>query len=152
MLRSAQHASGQHYAVADRNGVVGLECSAEGCSVSSAHGRSSLIHTNHPLSSGDIEPSALSILEQRGRVQNSRERLAFLEAQIGSLAKPRDAMRILADRSTPICISPPPQRASQTFASVLFEMSETTKAAFCLGKPGEAPWEEIEFRKTAGNG
>lgn len=149
-LTGVSHASGQHYAVADRHGVTGLECSAEGCSVSSPRGRATLTHTNHPLASRDIEPSALSILEQRGRVADSRRRLAFLDEHIGSLGRPADVKHLLADRTTPICMTPTARRPSQTFGSVIFELSDMTRATICVGSPAEAPWHDVSWIEPSG--
>ncbi len=150
-LSGAPHASGQHYAVADRSGVVSLECSARGCDVGGTDERSSLTHTNHPLASDDLDERALARLEHTGRVPDSRARLAFLDARLGESTARGDLMRMLADRSTPICIGGvgAARSSMRTFAAVLFELSTSTQARFCLGRPGEAPWEQITFSNRA---
>ncbi len=144
-LKSLRHASGQHYAVADRHEVTGVECSAGGCSVSSPAGRSILTHTNHPLASGDVDAASLAILERRGRVDNSRRRLAFLDGRVGGLAGADDVIALLADPSTPICVTAEPARPSHTFGSVVFEMAEETTAYFCLAHPTKADWQAVSW-------
>ncbi len=151
-LKSVPHASGQHYAIAGRGGVTGLECSALGAATSSAEGRRSLIHTNHPLSSEDIAPSALALLEERGRVADSRRRLAFLRQKIDSVAQPTDAIRILEDRTAPICLVPGGRGASITFGSVLFEVADMPRAAFCLKNPKEGRWVDVAWHDEPGAG
>lgn len=145
VLQSLDHASGQHYAVADRHGVVGVECSAGGCSVSSPHGRSVLTHTNHPLASEDVDAGSLAILEQRGRVEFSRKRLAYLDAHSGSMASPEDVIGLLSDPSTPICVNVEPARPSFTFGSVVFQMANETTAYFSLTHPSEADWQPVSW-------
>lgn len=144
-LRSVPHASGQHYAVADKDGVTGLECSAQGATVSAEHGAPSLIHTNHPLASADIESDSLAILETRGRVADSKRRLGFLDNRIAPVMTAEEAQRVLADRTTPICILPTQERPGSTFGSVVFTLSGTPQALFCLGAPDTGAWHEIPW-------
>lgn len=146
-LKSVGHASGQHYAVADRYGVTGVECSAGGCSVSSPLGRSILTHTNHPLSSEDIDEASLAILNERGRVEFSRTRLAYLDARAKGLASPDDVIALLSDPSTPICVNDEPARPSFTFGSIVFQMAEETEAYFSLTHPSKADWKPVSWSK-----
>src|SRR5262249_48225732 len=46
LLQSVKHASGQHYAIGSPEGVVGLECSADGAVVSAPVGSRRFTHTN----------------------------------------------------------------------------------------------------------
>lgn len=149
-LRSVPHASGQHYAIASASGVTGLECSAIGAATSGAQGTRSLVHTNHPLVSKDIKASALSLLEKRGRVQDSRRRLTFLQERVGALAQPSDVIRILGDQTTPICLVPKSDGLSITFGSVLFEIADVPRAAFCLGNPAEGSWLDVGWHDESG--
>src|SRR5690606_38632415 len=98
------HASGQHYAIADRHGMVGIECSAGGAAESSPWGTPSLVHTNHPLASTDINERALAKLQERGRVANSEERLAFLDGWRKAGPRGDDVLPLLQDPTTPICV------------------------------------------------
>jgi len=145
-VRQLSHASGQHYALADRHAMVGLECSAGGCAVSSPRGEAMLLHTNHPLASQDFDQRALRILEERGRVANSRERLSFLAEWQGRGPRAADVQPLLADPATPICMTATDERPSQTFGSVVFRLGDTVVADFCLGRAGTAAWQSIPFR------
>jgi len=146
-LRSVPHASGQHYAVADKDGVTGLECSARGSAVSAARGAAAaLAHTNHPLTSTDIAPASLAILEAHGRVDESRRRLGFVDGRMAPAMSAEEAKHILSDRTTPICILPTQERPGSTFGSVVFSLSETTKAQFCLGAPDTGAWHEVHWK------
>lgn len=144
-LRTIPHASGQHYAVADRHGVTSLECSADGAAVSHAPGAPRMIHTNHPLASGDVDPAALALVEGRGRVANSRRRFGVLEEVIGGIGTPEDIVALLSDRTRPTCMTATPAYSLQTFSSVLFDLAETPAARFCLGQPGLAEWQSVAF-------
>lgn len=144
-LRSVPHASGQHYAVADKDGVTGLECSASGSVVSSAPGAASLTHTNHPVASADIAKDSLAILEARGRVADSMRRLGFLDGRVAPVMTAAAAKHVLADRTTPICILPTSERPGFTFGSVVYELSEAPQALFCFGGPDEGAWHEVPW-------
>jgi len=144
-LQSVPHASGQHYAIGSSEGIVGLECSAAGVVISSQIGRPNLTHTNHPLASDDIDSTIFKRLDDRGRIRNSKRRLNFLNERIGTLGDPSDARRILADRSVPICVVPTPERSTQTFGSVLFELTEPPQASFCLGLPTIDKWSVLSW-------
>lgn len=145
VLQSLDHASGQHYAMGDRHGVTGVECSASGCSVSSPHGQPILTHTNHPLTSEDIDQASLAILNERGRVEFSRTRLAFLDSRVGELANPDDVIALLSDPATPICVNVEPTRPSFTFGSVVFQMAGETDAYFNLTHPSKAEWQSVSW-------
>ena len=145
VLSTIPHASGQHYAIADRSGVFGFECSAGGCVLSSAAGGTTLTHTNHPLASTDTEPRTLALLEDRNRVADSRKRLAHLDAWLASGGSSEDVITLLADPDTPICVNPSPEWRGQTFGSVMFRLGVEVQAFFCLDRAGEAPWQEVQF-------
>jgi hypothetical protein len=143
VLGAIPHASGQHYAIADCAGVRGFECSAGGCVPSLAVGAAALTHTNHPLASTDFEPKARAILETRGRVADSRKRLAHVEEWIASGGTPEDVIALLSDPETPICVTPSPDWRGQTFSSVAFRLGTEVQAFFCLDRAGKAPWQAI---------
>ncbi|WP_216893178.1 C45 family autoproteolytic acyltransferase/hydolase [Nocardia alni] len=132
-LRSVPHASGQHYAVADRFGMDSLECSARGVVANDVP-----VHTNHPLVSEDIDPVFAAALEREGRIADSVKRLAVLREGAGAV----DPETLLADHSAPLCVTPVPGRATQTFGSVSFELGAEPHARFRLGLPGEGLWLE----------
>ena len=145
LLRSVSHASGQHYAVADRHGVMGLECSASGCALSHSPDDPVLVHTNHPLASDDIDDAVSAMLHHNGGVADSELRLAFGEKRVEDLSRMDSAIALLSDPSTPICMRNSLQRPSETFGSVLYSLSDDPTAAFCLGGPGQAAWQTVRF-------
>ncbi len=143
-LNAIPHASGQHYSIANRSGVSSLECSAGGCVPSRAGAKHS--HTNHPLASTDFEPRAQALLEGRGRVADSRRRLAHLDAWHASGGSFEEVVALLADPDAPICITPSPDWRGQTFGSVIFRLGAEVEAHFRLDGAGKAPWQFIPFR------
>lgn len=140
-LQSLSHASGQHYAVADRAGVTSLECSAGGATTTA---QAVLLHTNHPLQSIDLDTQALDHLTRYGRVANSEARLGWLRDRVNPSA-PETVKALLSDPATPICIVADQTSRSQTFGSVLFNLSQTPQARFRLGLPGKAAWHQVAF-------
>ena len=142
VLHTLPHASGQHYAVADRAGVTGLECSALGAAVS-FEGQGRLLHTNHPLSSTDTDSRALAMLTERGRVADSTKRLAHMAALGPQGAEGVKAM--LTDPATPLCMVADSASRSQTFGSVLFELGDTAQGQIRLGLPGRDAWQTLSF-------
>jgi hypothetical protein len=147
-LRDVPHASGQHYAVGDRHGFVGLECSAGGAALSCPPGARTLAHTNHPLASNDVDAGLTERLERHGRIADSERRQDFLVAHVGEVAGVGAAKALLEDRSTPICVVPIPARATVTFGSVAFTLGERVTAEFRLGLPETSGWETIAFGDT----
>jgi len=142
VLCALPHASGQHYAVADRAGVTGLECSALGASVS-FQGQGRLLHTNHPLSSTDTDSRALAMLTARGRVADSTKRLAHMKALNPQGAEGVKAM--LTDPATPLCMVADSTSRSQTFGSVLFQLGDTPQGQIRLGLPHRDAWQTLAF-------
>lgn len=146
-LTSVPHASGQHYAVADRNGVTGLECSAAGCGVVPRPEPTALLHTNHPLVSGDLSAPSWVALEEGGRIDDSRKRLSFLEERAGGTSTPEDVLTLLSEPGTPICVGSFPGQPGETFGSVAYSLGGETTATFCLGRPDRTPWAAVPFSR-----
>jgi hypothetical protein len=144
-LRDVPHASGQHYAVGDRHGFTGLECSAGAATVSSPPEARTLLHTNHPLASTDVDPGLEERLERRGLIANSQRRQDHLVAHAGEVDGVGAAKALLEDRTTPICVVPTPSRATMTFASVAYTLGDRVTAEFRLGLPETATWETVAF-------
>ena len=142
VLRALPHASGQHYAVADRAGVTGLECSALGASVS-FQGQGRLLHTNHPLSSTDTDSRAMEMLTARGRVADSTKRLAHMAAL--NLQGAEGVKAMLTDPATPLCMVADSASRSQTFGSVLFQLGDTPQGQIRLGLPHRDAWQTLAF-------
>ena len=142
VLRALPHASGQHYAVAHKGGVTGLECSALGAAVSS-QGQRRLLHTNHPLASADTDTRALAMLTARGRIADSTQRLAHMAA-LGPQGV-QDVQAMLTDPATPLCMVADGPSRSQTFGSVLFDLSDSPQGQIRLGLPGRDDWQTLAF-------
>ncbi|QRM57679.1 C45 family peptidase [Sinorhizobium sp. BG8] len=144
-LRSLDHASGQHFAVADLKGITSLECSAGGVAVSEELAAGSLIHTNHPLASSDIDAMSQELLTARGRIANSQRRYQTLTERIGDIRNSDGIVELLSDQSTPLCMSATPNYSLQTFASMVFSLGEGAWARFCLAQPGHGTWQDVSF-------
>ena len=137
-LTGVPQASGQHYAVAGREGVLGHECSAGGCAPVRPDASGVLTHTNHPLASDDIDPEALAVLEQAGGPAASRARLERLGGRGDA-----DPETLFAE--APICVRPDARPGAETFGAVRFEIGASTTARICPGRPDRATWEEIRL-------
>jgi isopenicillin-N N-acyltransferase like protein len=136
-LARVPHASGQHYALADPTAVAGYECSAAGA-VRSDDGGGRFCHTNHPLRSGDLDPS----MAPEGR-EDSHVRLAAVESVAGGVAVGADCERALADREAPLCVIPEPGRPWITFGSIWAELGDVPRARVALGPPDRTPWVDV---------
>ena len=145
VLSGVSHASGQHYAIADRFGVSSFECSGSGCVPSSPSGAARLTHTNHPLASTDFDDPSLQLLETRGRLAESQRRLSHLDRWLASGSTSDEVFALLDDPDAPICIRPAPDWRGQTFGSVMFRLGEEVEAWFRLDQAGHAPWQRISL-------
>ena len=137
-LTGVRHASGQHYAIAGREGVVGHECSAGGCAPLRADASGVLTHTNHPLASDDVDPDALAILERTGGTAASLARLERLDG-LGDA----DPETLFAE--APICVRPDARPGAETFGAVRFEIGASVTARICPGRPDRTAWAEIRL-------
>jgi isopenicillin-N N-acyltransferase like protein len=137
-LREVGHASGQHYAVAGPDATLGLECSAGGA-VESAAGR--LCHTNHPLRSSDLDPSA----DEPAGTDDSRTRQRRLEQADAGALDAEACRALLADRQTPLSVHAGPDRPWLTFGSVVYELSRPVRAWISAGPPDIVRYAEHQF-------
>jgi isopenicillin-N N-acyltransferase like protein len=133
-LEDVPHASGQHYALADSGGVAGYECSAGGA-VRSDDGSGGLCHTNHPLRSSDLDPAHAPA----GR-DDSHDRLEALEGAAPAVRAGSDCERVLADRDTPLCVIPAPDRPWITFGSIWAELGAAPRVRIAPGPPDRTAW------------
>ncbi|MBV8971535.1 MAG: hypothetical protein JO290_04510 [Sphingomonadaceae bacterium] len=96
--RSLQHATNQHYLIADADDIVSLECSSAGVVEYRGRHRDRVVHTNHPLANADPYPP--------GEI-NSVARLRSLEARLdGKEATLIGLMAALSaddDPANPVC-------------------------------------------------
>ena len=132
------HASGQHYAIAGREDVVGHECSAGGCAPVRADASGVLTHTNHPLASDDVDADAIAVLEQTGGTAASLARLKRLSER-GDV----DPETLFSE--APICVRPDERPGAETFGAVRFEIGASVTARICPGRPDRATWKEIRL-------
>jgi isopenicillin-N N-acyltransferase like protein len=133
-LARVPHASGQHYALADRNEVAGYECSAAGAVRSDGAG-GRFCHTNHPLRSADLNPS----VPAQGR-SDSHVRLAAIQSAAPAVATGADCERVLADREAPLCVIPEPNRPWLTFGAIWAELGESPRVRIAPGPPDRTAW------------
>jgi hypothetical protein len=133
-LARVPHASGQHYGLADGDGVAGYECSAAGA-VRSDDGTGRLCHTNHPLRSGDLDPG-----RRAGGEPDSHVRLAALASAAPDVASGEDCERVLADRDAPLSVVPEPGRPWITFGSIWAELGESPRVRIAPGPPDRTAW------------
>lgn len=132
-LRAVPHASGQHYALAGPEQVAGYECSAAGAVRSSRGPR--LWHTNHPLSSTDLDGR---VPPDAAAGAHSRTRGRLLERELSGVRTIEDCRRLLADRSAPLCMTGP---SWITFGSVAIEVAiDGVRMSHTAGPPDRTAW------------
>ena len=127
-LRSVPHASGQNYIVGSPDGVVDIECGADGC-MTCALSAGRVAHTNHPLESGATDAP-------QGFLSNSGVRLDALRRRLDDVDKVGlpEAAAILRD--APLC------RGSDgdtgfTFYSVVMELTAAPVLHLTGGPPSD---------------
>jgi isopenicillin-N N-acyltransferase like protein len=144
-LTAVPHASGQHYAIADRQGIRGYECSAEKCVAGPAD--DTLLHTNHPLWwAGDHTPS--------GRRERSKThaRLRALETGLAGIRSSNTAVPLLSSTGNGLCVQPTTKRGTMTFCSAEFtlERSAPPTVRVALGSPDAVKWREVSWSSAPG--
>ncbi|MEZ5793213.1 C45 family autoproteolytic acyltransferase/hydolase [Albidovulum sp.] len=147
-LADTRHASGQHYAIATRDGVAAVECSAGGCASVTLAGPGRLLHTNHPLASEDIDGEALSRLDEGGFTGNSRRRMDWLQRKEQALTDAEEVRALLDEPESPICLRANRNGGSSTFASVLYEMTDRPHVSMRSGFAGSSLWQSIGFKSS----
>jgi isopenicillin-N N-acyltransferase like protein len=135
-LETVPHASGQHYAVADRRGVRGYECSADGCV--SGPRQDWLVHTNHPLWT-DSAPT------EETPPATSHTRLHALEAGLQGVRRSGDVEPLLSSTETGLCVPPTPDRSAATFCSAEFVLTSPPSIRIALGRPNEVRWQPVSW-------
>jgi hypothetical protein len=149
VLRNIPHASGQQYLLADASGMHGFECSATGVWEWTSADDRYVAHTNHVLSEAAVDAGVSSILVGSGYVASSQRRLDFANAQRETVQSASDVKRLLADRTTPICVRADGGRGSITFAAVVFEPAIPPTVEMCLGQPDRTLWERYQWSPVA---
>lgn len=144
-LSAVGHASGQHYAMATRDGVTSLECSALSATPLPLPENGRLLHTNHPLASGDIDAVALDRLGRSGFTESSTRRLEWLDARQESLTSAKTVQALFDDPQAPICMRAATNGGSSTFASVLYSLTDRVEVKMRAGIAGSGEWKSFEF-------
>ena len=142
-VKGVKHASGQNYLVGGPTRVVSLECSADSVREYQTH-PTRVLHTNHPLVNDDFvaapgrEIAALAETERR---------FEFLAADVLDDA-PLDAggiKALLADRTTPICKVPTPDKPTITLGCLVMELAGDPVLHLAPGPPSETEFQDFRF-------
>jgi hypothetical protein len=147
-LVSVPHASGQHYALGDPEGIRGYECSAEGC-VQGPVGRD-LLHTNHVLWAPyqDEAGERPDAFEQHG----THTRLAGLQEGLGRVTAFGDLQKLLSSTDGGLCVSPTAARQVGTFCAGEFLLTVPPLVRVAPGRPDDVPWQSIPWPATSTEG
>ncbi|MDN5786137.1 C45 family peptidase [Pseudorhodobacter sp.] len=148
-LRKVGHASGQHYALVTQDGISSFECSANSCATVPARKDGTLLHTNHPLVSKDIDAAALARLDRAGFTESSITRLDWLTSHPRAINSAADVQALFDDRDAPICMRAAAKGRSSTFASVLYEMTELPGIRMRQGVEDGASWHALTFSQKS---
>ncbi|APE44041.1 hypothetical protein BOO69_11940 [Sulfitobacter alexandrii] len=144
-LAETGHASGQHYALVTRDGIVSLEYSARSGTPVPLPASGRLLHTNHPLASGDIDSAAMKRLHETGANACSGDRLGWLEARQDDIATSAEVRALFDDPEAPICMRAETHRGSITFGSVHYTLTDRTAVAMRQGITGTNDWQVCDF-------
>ncbi|WP_433989416.1 hypothetical protein SuNHUV7_40270 (plasmid) [Pseudoseohaeicola sp. NH-UV-7] len=147
-LRGVGHASGQHYALAAIDGISSVECSALSCAPLPLPPDGVLLHTNHPLANGDVDDSAQARLDAAGFNKSSRTRLDWLHTRKDAIDTVARLQSVFDDADAPICMRAKTNGGSSTFASVLYEMTQTPRVRMRQGIAGSSAWRVFTFSDT----
>lgn len=142
------HASGQHYAIATKDGISSIECSALSCTPLPVPHSGVLLHTNHPLINTDVDDTAQARLDAAGFNKSSRTRLDWLHTRTGAIDTVARLQSVFDDADAPICMRAKTNGGSSTFASVLYEMTDTPRVGMRQGIAGDATWRRFAFSAT----
>lgn len=144
-LVTAQHASGQHYAIVSRSGISAVECSAAVNDILPVDQASVYLHTNHPFINQDFDDLAVARLENAGFNRSSHRRFDWLTKHQGQLSNLEDAKARFDDANAPICMRAHTHGGSATFATVLYEMTDTLRIKMRMARAGDYPWQVVDF-------
>lgn len=158
-VRTIPHASGQNYAIGDRERIVDLECSATKV-VPFAPMPTRVYHTNHPLVNDDLAPESAGAATGPGgkgadagdepatALSNSEQRFAFLDDALGAGAWPvtvDSVTSILSTCDVPLSVSRHSAGDGMTLGSLVMELSLPPVLHLSPGPPAETPYREWRF-------
>ena len=144
------HASGQNYIIGGPEKVYSLECSANQVVEFRPFENSSFTyHTNHPMSNTDFSEPYLMQLESYGktveeglyecqRIKSFQQRFTEQTSDI-EIEEIKSVLRARDHEGRDVVSN------SNTYASVIYELSEQPKFIIAPGKPHETDYIEIDF-------
>ena len=144
------HASGQNYIVGGPDKVYSLECSANQVVEFRPFENSTFTyHTNHPMSNTDYSEKYLTQLEAYGktveeglyecqRIKSFQQRFTEQTSDI-EIEEIKNALRARDNEGRDVVSN------SNTYASVIYELSQQPKFIIAPGKPHETAFIEIDF-------
>lgn len=143
-VAGAQHASGQHYVLADPGVVRSLECSARGITRFAGQGDGRVLHTNHPLA---------DIASEASPFRNSVVRLESLERRLGGpsspgLADAKAALSSFDDPDHPVCrVGSGSGLIAYTTGSMISTLPGADRpvvSEITVGPPSRNPWQRVQ--------
>ena len=135
------HATGQHYGMAAPDGLASVEGWATGVAVR-AESRSQLLHTNHPLYTGETVGDA----ESRYQRSRTRQRLDYLEREAGPSRDVLGLQELLSDCTVPVSLGA--ERPSMTFGTVVYECTVPARMWVSPGPPHMHAFRQVEWSST----
>ncbi|TMR04916.1 6-aminopenicillanic acid acyl-transferase [Actinomadura soli] len=145
-LMSVPHASGQHYALADRQGLRSYECSAQGCTAGPPDDK--VLHTNHPLWQGE-ESRTGDQTEGRRHSPTTYARLRVLTDRLDEVRESGHLETLLSSSANGLCVRPTPERATATFCSAEFTLTSPPAVRVALGRPDRTAWRPVGWTARA---
>ena len=149
-IDEVSHASGQNYIIGGPEKVYSLECSANQVVEFRPFENSSFTyHTNHPLSNTDFSEKYLGQLEAYGktveeglyecqRIKSFQQRFTEQTVDI-EIEEIKNVLRARDNAGRDVVSN------SNTYASVIYELSQQPKFIIAPGKPHETAYIEIDF-------
>ena len=149
-IDEVSHASGQNYIIGGPEKVYSLECSANKVVEFRPFENSSFTyHTNHPMRNTDFSENYLNQLEASGktveeglyecqRIKSFQERFTEHTADI-EIEEIKNVLRSRDNEGRDVVSN------SNTYASVIYELSQQPKFIIAPGKPHETDYIEIDF-------
>ncbi|MGB5188782.1 C45 family autoproteolytic acyltransferase/hydolase [Robiginitalea sp.] len=149
-IDEVSHASGQNYIIGGPEKVYSLECSANKVVEFRPFENSSFTyHTNHPMRNTDFSENYINQLEASGktveeglyecqRIKSFQERFTEHTADI-EIEEIKNVLRSRDNEGRDVVSN------SNTYASVIYELSQQPKFIIAPGKPHETDYIEIDF-------
>jgi isopenicillin-N N-acyltransferase like protein len=140
-VRQVAHSTGQHFGIAAPEGLASVEGWATGVAVD-ADVSTRLLHTNHPLHTGET----VGDVEPRYERSRTRQRLDYLAREAGPRRDVFGLQELLSDCTVPVSLGA--DRPSMTFGAVVYECSQPARMWVAPGPPHEKAFREMEWSST----